>query len=36
MDAGHEPAQTADAVLADVLGAAFLPGGIALTRRPRH
>ncbi|PBC78423.1 hypothetical protein BX265_3190 [Streptomyces sp. TLI_235] len=36
MDASHKPSQTTDAVIAGVLGVAFLLGGIAPTRKPRY
>ncbi|MER6071451.1 hypothetical protein ABT288_39935 [Streptomyces sp. NPDC001093] len=36
MDASHKPADTTSAIVAGVLGVAFLLGGIALTRKPRY
>ncbi|ARF79269.1 hypothetical protein ACIG0C_02425 [Kitasatospora aureofaciens] len=36
MDASQKPADTTSAVVAGVLGVAFLLGGLALTRKPRY
>ncbi|MFE1308497.1 MULTISPECIES: hypothetical protein [unclassified Streptomyces] len=36
MDASHKPADTTSAIVAGVLGVAFLLGGIALSRKPRY